>query len=425
MTQIIDRRLNGKNKSAVNRQRFIRRFKSQIRKAAAEAVSDRSIMDTSEGERVNIPARDISEPQFRHGEGGKREMVHPGNSEFLAGDRLPRPRGGAGGRGRRASKDGSGEDDFAFQLSRDEFLECFFEDLELPNMAKTQLKQLIEYTSVRAGFTRDGVPANINIIRSLRGAMARRIAMGGPNRGELREVEAEIERREREESDEEVPQRKTRLSELYAERDRLRGRLKAIPFIDTFDLRFNNRIQQPKPTTQAVMFCLMDVSGSMDEQRKELAKRFFILLYLFLTRSYERIDVVFIRHHVFAKEVEEEEFFYARETGGTVVSSALKLMQEICEERYPSADWNIYAAQASDGENWGDDSSVCRELLLEEIMPRVQYYAYVEITPDSHQGLWEEYEAVAEVCPHFAMQEIRGPTDIYPVFRRLLAKRAA
>ncbi|MGI9331833.1 MAG: YeaH/YhbH family protein, partial [Gammaproteobacteria bacterium] len=350
MTQIIDRRLNGKNKSAVNRQRFIRRFKSQIRKAAAEAVSDRSITDASEGERVNIPARDISEPQFRHGEGGKREIVYPGNSEFLAGDRLPRPRGGAGGRGRRASNDGSGEDDFAFQLSRDEFLECFFEDLELPNMAKTQLKQLIEYRSVRAGYTRDGVPANINIIRSLRGAMARRIAMGGPYRGALREVEREIaecENEDREVEDREVEDREievrdndgaqtdearktARLSDLYAERERLRRRLGAIPFIDTFDLRFNNRIQQPKPTTQAVMFCLMDVSGSMDEQRKELAKRFFILLYLFLTRSYERIDVVFIRHHVFAKEVEEEEFFYARETGGTVVSSALKLMSEIC-----------------------------------------------------------------------------------------------
>ncbi|MGI9336011.1 MAG: YeaH/YhbH family protein, partial [Gammaproteobacteria bacterium] len=274
-------------------------------------------------------------------------------------------------------------------------------------------------------------------------------------RGALREVEREIaecenedrELADRELADRELEDRKVedrkvedrdndgaqtdearktaRLSSLYAERERLRRRLGAIPFIDTFDLRFNNRIQQPKPTTQAVMFCLMDVSGSMDEQRKELAKRFFILLYLFLTRSYERIDVVFIRHHVFAKEVEEEEFFYARETGGTVVSSALKLMSEICTDRYPTADWNIYAAQASDGENWGDDSSVCRELLLEELMPRVQYFAYVEITPDSHQGLWEEYEQVAEACPHFAMQEIRGLSDIYPVFRRLLAKRAA
>ena len=423
MTQIIDRRLNGKNKSAVNRQRFIRRFKSQIRKAAAEAVSDRSITDTSEGERVNIPARDISEPQFRHGEGGTREIVHPGNSEFLQGDRLPRPRAGAGGRGRRASNEGTGEDDFAFQLSRDEFLECFFEDLELPNMAKTQLKRLIEYRSVRAGYTRDGVPANINIIRSLRGAMARRIAMGASQREALREVEQEIADCERDEHTEHGD--RTHLAGLYAERERLRGRLRSIPFIDTFDLRFNNRIQQPRPTTQAVMFCLMDVSGSMDEQRKDLAKRFFILLYLFLTRSYERIDVVFIRHHVFAKEVDEEEFFYARETGGTVVSSALKLMRDICSERYPTADWNIYAAQASDGENWGDDSSVCRELLLDDIMPSVQYYAYVEITPDSHQGLWEEYERVAQECPHFAMQEIRGLSDIYPVFRRLLAKRAA
>ena len=105
------------------------------------------------------------------------------------------------------------------------------------------------------------------------------------------------------------------------------------------------------------MFCLMDVSGSMDEERKDIAKRFFILLYLFLTRNYERIEVVFIRHHTIAKEVDEDEFFHSRESGGTVVSSALKLMQEIIRERYPLTEWNIYAAQASDGDNWDDDSS--------------------------------------------------------------------
>jgi len=173
------------------------------------------------------------------------------------------------------------------------------------------------------------------------------------------------------------------------------------------------------------MFCLMDVSGSMDEQRKDMAKRFFSLLYLFLERSYEKIDVVFIRHHTSAKEVDEREFFYARETGGTVVSSALRLMEEIVRERYPVGHWNIYAAQASDGDNWGDDSSICRDLLLERIMPTVQYFAYVEIRAEHHQSLWQEYEDVRARYPNFAMQEIHAPRDIYPVFRELLKKREA
>ena len=136
-----------------------------------------------------------------------------------------------------------------------------------------------------------------------------------------------------------------RIATLEDEARHLRKRVETIPFIDTFDLRYNHRVRQPKPSTQAVMFCLMDVSGSMHQKRKDIAKRFFILLYLFLTRTYERIQLVFIRHHTTAKEVAENDFFYSRETGGTVVSSALQLMNEIVQERYPSNEWNIYAAK--------------------------------------------------------------------------------
>ena len=174
------------------------------------------------------------------------------------------------------------------------------------------------------------------------------------------------------------------------------------------------------------MFCLMDVSGSMNQATKDMAKRFFILLYLFLKRNYDHTEVVFIRHHTSAKEVDEEEFFYSRETGGTIVSSALKLMKTIMEARYPISEWNIYGAQASDGDNWNDDSSTCFELLTESIMPLVQHYSYIEITPRDHQALWREYEQVqAQFEDSFAMQQIVDPTDIYPVFRELFQRRPA
>jgi len=422
LTQLIDRRLNGRNKSAVNRQRFIRRFKAQIKRAVADAVSGRSIVDIDNGEKVNIPAKDMSEPVFQHGPGGRREAVHPGNTDFVAGDRIKRPPDAAGGQGGKAGNGGGGEDDFAFQLSREEFLEMFFEDLALPDLVKTQLARLTDFKSVRAGFTSDGVPANINVIRSLRGALARRIALRGPHMKRLREVNAELSALQPSSggADEESGPRVLELEEEVRE---LRRRIESIPFIDTFDLRYNNRIKQPKPSTQAVMFCLMDVSGSMDEERKDIAKRFFILLYLFLTRNYERIEVVFIRHHTSAKEVDEEEFFHSRETGGTVVSSALKLMHEIVRERYPATDWNIYAAQASDGDNWDNDSTTCRDLLMGRIMPHLQYFAYVEITPDAHQSLWAEYQRIAEAYGNFAMRQIDDPADIYPVFRELFRKR--
>jgi uncharacterized sporulation protein YeaH/YhbH (DUF444 family) len=205
----------------------------------------------------------------------------------------------------------------------------------------------------------------------------------------------------------------------------LEAHIRSIPFLDTVDLRYNHRVRRPQPSTQAVMFCIMDVSGSMTQERKDLAKRFFILLYLFLQRNYERIEVVFIRHHTVAMEVDEQEFFHSRETGGTVVSSALTLMAEVLRARYPVHAWNIYAAQASDGDNWPDDSPGCRDIIVNQLLPLLQYFAYVEITPSSHQRLWQEYERIAEGAPNFAMRQIDSAADIYPVFRELFARKLA
>ncbi|MBK8508067.1 MAG: YeaH/YhbH family protein [Candidatus Competibacteraceae bacterium] len=422
MATLIDRRLDGKNKSAVNRQRFIRRFKNQIKKAVTEAMNGRSITDIDNGEKINIPARDLSEPVFGHGPGGRREAIHPGNREFTKGDRIARPQGGSGGGagGGQASNSGEGEDDFVFELSREEFLELFFEDLELPNLVRTQLAKVSEFKSVRAGFTSAGAPANIDVVRSLKGALARRMALAAPYTRRLREAEEELQQLLAD-----PPVDELRARALIEEIEHLRARARAVPFIDTFDLRFVNRVLQPQPTTQAVMFCLMDVSGSMDRARKDLAKRFFTLLYLFLKRNYEKIEVVFIRHHTIAKEVDEQEFFYSRETGGTVVSSALTLMSDIVSARYPLSSWNIYAAQASDGDNWHHDSPACKDILLKQIMPFVRYFAYIEITPDRHQSLWEAYEDVKEQNPNFAMRQIDGPADIYPVFRDLFKRRVS
>ncbi|WP_298625878.1 YeaH/YhbH family protein [uncultured Zoogloea sp.] len=422
MVRIIDRRFDSKNKSAVNRQRFMRRFKHQIREAVADAISGRSIKDLDNGESVSIPAKDLSEPQFHHGRGGVWETIFTGNDQFSTGDQINRPQGGGGGgtgKGK-ASNEGEGEDDFVFNLSREEFLDVFFDDLALPNLVKTQLARIHEYKSQRAGFTNDGTPANINVVRSLRGALGRRLALSSPYRGSLRELQKQLEELllTHPEDDPEVVKLKDEIGIL-------RAKIEAIPFIDTFDLRYNNRTKVPKPTTQAVMFCIMDVSGSMDEEKKATAKRFFMLLYLFLTRTYEHIEVVFIRHHTVAKEVNEEDFFHSRESGGTVVSSALELMKDILHERYANGAWNIYGAQASDGDNWENDSPHCREVLASSILPFLQYFAYIEITPGEPQNLWREYEKLVGAQPNFAMQHIEGLPDIYPVFRELFKKKLA
>jgi uncharacterized sporulation protein YeaH/YhbH (DUF444 family) len=417
--QIIDRRFDSKNKSAANRGRFLKRFRGQIRKAVADAVAQRSIRDIDKNERIGIPAKDISEPQFALGKGGRRVRVLPGNDRFGRGDQLDRPPDTTAGQGRGGSPEGEGIDDFAFTLTKDEFLDIFFDDLALPDLIKTQLARIEEYRRVRAGFTQTGVPTNLSIVRSMRGAAGRRIAVGTPFASRLRELEARLKEllASQVESDPEV-------KELRDEIARLRARIERIPFIDSFDLRYRNRILVPQPSTQAVMFCLMDVSGSMDEEKKLIAKRFFMLLYIFLTRTYERIDVVFIRHHILAFEVDEDDFFRSRETGGTVVSTALDLMQRIISERYSTALWNIYGAQASDGDNWDNDSPHCRELLTGAILPLVQYFAYIEIAPEP-QNLWLEYQRLLDGHENFAMQRIAALADIYPVFRELFAKKLA
>ena len=420
MSYVIDRRLNGKNKSTVNRQRFLQRYRGHIKKAVEEAVSRRSITDMEHGEQISIPGRDIDEPVLHHGHGGRQTIVHPGNKEFVAGERIPRPQGGGGGGGSgQASNTGEGMDDFVFQITQEEFLDFMFEDLELPNLVKRHLAGTETFKTVRAGISNEGNPSRINIVRTLRSAHARRIALSGSSRAKLREMKAELTRLLLEE-----PDNFNDIKAAEEEIERLSARINRVPFLDTFDLKYNLLVKQPNPSSKAVMFCVMDVSGSMTQATKDIAKRFFILLYLFLKRNYDKIDVVFIRHHTSAKEVDEEEFFYSRETGGTIVSSALKMMQEIMAERYPANEWNIYAAQASDGDNWNDDSPLCRDILINQIMPFVQYFTYVEITPREHQALWYEYNQVAEAfADSFAQQQLVSAADIYPVFRELFQRR--
>ena len=425
LQQIIDRRLAGKNKSIGNRERFMRRFKDKIKDAVRRAVDGRGIRDLERGEEVRIPKKDLSEPVFHHGSGGKRDMVHPGNQDYVRGDRIKRPQGGQGsgsGKGQ-AGDQGEGEDDFTFALSKEEFMQVFFDDLALPNLTRTQLAEVPEWKSHRAGFSSDGTPNNLHVVRSLRGAIGRRIAIGSGSRRELAKLQAQLAICKAAalagdaNAAAEVPV-------LEAEIAALQARLGRIPYLDPIDLRYRSRVRVAVPTSKAVMFCLMDVSGSMDEGRKELSKRFFILLYLFLTRHYEKIDIVFIRHHTQAQEVDEENFFHARETGGTVVSSALVLMEEIIRARYAPSEWNIYGAQASDGDNWHHDSGRCRELLATKILPLCRYFAYVQVA-EEEQNLWTEYSQLSASHRQFAMRKAVEASQIYPVFRDLFKKEGA
>lgn len=422
---IIDRRLNPGGKSLSNRQRFIRRARALVRRAVREASSDRSIKDMDRGGEVVIPTDGVREPTLRRSShGGVRDYLLPGNKDYVRGDRIARPPGGAG-QGGEGSEDGGGDDEFRFALTDEEFLDLFLEDLELPDLAKRQVTgEAIEQWR-RAGYSTSGSPSAISIERTLRNSLSRRVALRRPRSAEVKAVEQEIARLQAEDAGEEA------LAPLRAQLAALQRRMKLIPYIDPIDLRYRRLEATPKPIAQAVMFCLMDVSGSMDEHMKDLAKRFYSLLYLFLRRRYKHVEVVFIRHTHVAQEVDEDTFFYSRETGGTVVSTALEMMVNIAQERYPANAWNIYGAQASDGDNAASDNPKAATLLTEDILPMCQYFAYIEVGSederpfagvDATSVLWRTYALVAQPEAPMAMRKVRHRREIYPVFRQLFSR---
>jgi uncharacterized protein len=413
---IIDRRLNPGSKSLENRQRFLRRAKALVQGAVKKSSQDRDIKDVLEGGEVSIPLDGMDEPRFRR-EGGTRDMVLPGNKKFIEGDMLPRS--GEGRRKGSGAGEGDSEDAFRFVLSRDEFVDLFLDDLELPDLAKRKLAEAESEGLQRAGYATSGSPANLSVSRTVRLALARRVALRRPRPETIEELESELE-----DCDEE------RRPELLAEIEALKAKIRRIPFIDPIDIRYRRFETVPKPVAQAVMFCLMDVSGSMSEHMKDLAKRFYMLLYVFLTRRYRHVEIVFIRHTDRAEEVDEDTFFHGPASGGTLVSSALQAMHEIVRSRFRASDWNIYAAQASDGDNSTSDSDLVSRLLTEKILPVSQFFAYLEVgeaggsTFDmSDSSLWSLYQRLHAAGAPLSMRKVSDRSEIFPVFHDLFQRR--
>jgi uncharacterized protein len=421
--RVVDRRADPPGRSAVNRERFIRRFKDEIKRAVDDEIGKRGVADVGKGSKVSIPGRGLREPYLHHDhKAGSRDFVLPGNHEYIPGDTIARPEGGeSGGQGNEPGE-GESRDNFGFVLSRDEFLQLFFDDLELPNLERTRIGDVTYIHTRRAGYSKDGVLANLSPVLTMRMSIARRIALRGGIARLLADLEDEIESL--------GPSDTERRAELEEEIALLRARREQLPFLEAIDRRFRARQPVAAPATRAVMLCLMDVSGSMDERKKDLAKRFFALLYLFLERKYNAVEVVFIRHTETAQEVDEKTFFHDPQSGGTLVMPALQLAQRVIDTRFGGPDWNVYVAQASDGDCGEEDAQSCAGYLRAELLPRVRYFAYIDI-PSSHPSgwfnrpsdLWQCYEAVAD--SGFAIRKVHDRRDIWPVFRELFARKEA
>jgi len=421
---VIDRRGQSADKNIGNDQRFRRRQDAVIKNRIDKLLDERKLEDAT-NEAVIKGKFNVSEPTFSINQTtGDRTIVVPGNKHYQRGDLIDRPESGAGsGNGQGDGGGGEGVDDFIFRLSKQDMLEYLFNDLELPNLERRKLIDTEDWHYRRAGFSRSGNPSLVHIGRSFKEGLARRIASKGGLRLRLEELEKEL-----------AEYRRLRLYgsnggihdpkvvDLMKSIEELKGKI--VPYHLEDDLRYRRQNAVPEPSTQAVMFCVMDVSGSMGEEEKLIAKKFFLLLHLFLTTAYKKVRLVFIRHTDTAEEVDQHTFFYDRKTGGTIVSSALVLMNHIIEERFNSAEWNVYCAQISDGDNMSSkDSALCAQIIGDSLLPKLQYLAYMEVKEHS-SDLWSHYEAVAEQHPsEMSMVLVNHQREIYPVFRQLFARK--
>jgi uncharacterized protein len=416
---IIDKRNNPKGKSSKNRHKLLKRISEKIKKAIPNIVKDNDVKDlTSSKKGVKIPIKGIGEPQFSYDQkSGNKKRVYPGNKEYGAGDRIRKPNDGEGKGGSKGSNDPSiSEDEFVINISREEFLEYFFDDLELPDMVKKHLNTIVNFKQKRAGFSNQGTPNRLNVVKSFKNSLSRKMATSIFFDKKIKDLENKLKNKSLSENE---------IDALKKEIDKLKKMKLSISFMEEVDLQYNNFEKQPVPVTSAVMFCIMDVSGSMGEKEKDIAKRFFMLLYMFLTKQYENIELVFIRHHTAAKEVDEEEFFNSRETGGTIVLPALELMNSIIDERYSG--WNVYTSQISDGDVWSqEDSSACKDVLENKILEKIQYMIYVEIPRAYHDSgdLWVDYKNLSNSRDNFAVGQIREVSQIWDVFKDFFKKRA-
>lgn len=404
MTHIIDKRFTQKDGAIANRQKFIERYKASIKDAIRKKVDSESIKDfdiNGQKIKVKISRDEVTIPDISF---NSDEIIYdhvaPGNKVFKSGDKIKKE--DKEGRGGGGSETGGGEDDFEFTLSREEFINIFFEDLELPDLVKKQFTGKA-FETQHCGYSKTGGPSALNAKQTLiRACMRVKV----------------LKKKEQ----------KRRIDELVGE---IETKKKKIPFIDEPDLRYNHRDKVEVPATRAVMFALMDVSGSMGVKEKDIAKRFFILLSLFLRKNYDMVEIVFVRHAEWAEECDEDTFFRGRESGGTIISSGYEKVIEVIRARYSAELWNIYIAQVTDGDNWPLDNDRSENILTQYLLPISQYFAYVEVgnawRPEQRSNdvsaIFKLLEKLSINFKNLAVKEIQDYSEIFEVFRSLFTRR--
>lgn len=372
------------DRSATDRQRHRQKVRESIRENIADLIAEESIIGKDKDKIIKVPIRGVKEYRFIYGENTPGVGQGDGNSQ--PGQVIGKGQADGQGQGQDQAGDQPGVDYYETDVTLEELVTIMFEDLELPDMERKALREVMsERLSKRKGYRKAGIRIRLDKKRTAVARIKRRLA---------------VQNREGEEWDEE----------------------ERFPFHQD-DMIYRHTVEDIRPESNAVVVCIMDTSGSMDTMKKYLARSFFFMLYQFVSTKYRNVEIVFVAHHTEGREVTEEEFFYKGESGGTFISSGYNKALEIIQERYHPTLWNVYAFHCSDGDNFESDNPAAIKA-AKELCDVCNLFGYGEIKPlgsryyeSSMLNIFRRLEA-----DNFQTVLIERKEDIWPSFKAFLAR---
>ena len=372
------------DRSAGDRQRHRQKVREAVRENIADLIAEESIIGKNKDRVIKVPIRGVKEYRFIYGENASGVGQGDGNSE--EGQVIGKTDGTGQGQGEDKAGDQAGVDYYETDVTLEELIEIMFEDLELPDMERKILREVLsDRISKRKGFRKAGIRIRLDKKRTVKSRIKRRLASTRPDDNQTDEEER-------------FPFRKE-------------------------DLVYRHLVEDVRPESNAAVLCIMDTSGSMDTLKKYLARSFFFMLYQFVCTKYRNVEIAFIAHHTEGKEVTEEEFFYKGESGGTFISSGYNKALEVIHARYHPSLWNLYAFHCSDGDNFDSDNPAALKA-AQELCELCNLFGYGEIKPlgsryyeSSMLNIFRRLEA-----ENFQTVLIERKEDIWPSFKTFMSK---
>ena len=382
------------DRAASDRSRHRQKIEKAIKESIKDVVAEESIIGQSGKKKIRIPVKGIREHRFVYGSNEKNKRVGSAEGKDVR-------KGQRVGHRRRKRQEGDekpgnkpGEEMYEIEMSLEELAGYLFSDLELPELEKKNFKFTTQEKVKRKGKRPYGIRPRLSKKETIK--------------QKIRRKKAAIK------SGAYDPESEDRFT------------------FHESDLRYKHIAPVIKENTAAVIFFVMDVSGSMTKSKKFLARSFFFLLYQFLNHKYSSVDVVFVSHTADAHEVNEEQFFTQVPNGGTLVSTGLVKVEEIIEKRYHPDNWNIYTFYCGDGDNWSIDNKEALAAFkrLKEVN---QMMAYTEVGKPRGQSEYSLFSGTVEKrlwdwtklaeSKRFKRVRLVEANDVWPAFKKLFGGR--